>query len=228
MKGVKYRHAAVICSMPVLDPFPQTTKTQYTISMKVISYAILTVFLLSGCVTSQPNALKTLAPAQRIQQAQHIQQWSIWGVLSLRSPDQSVIATYRWQQQNQHYQLQLEAPLNVGSIFIEGSPGQVTLSPNANQHFTAQSPEELMEQQLGWQLPISNLQSWIRGIPAPGSSSQPTYDQQGHLTSLIQQGWQIKFLDYQTINNTLDLPGQLQLTTQSLAVKIIIKQWKLP
>ena len=38
----------------------------------------------------------------------------------------------------------------------------------ANQgRYEAPSPEALLEEQLGWQLPVSHLVWWVRGLPAP-------------------------------------------------------------
>jgi outer membrane lipoprotein LolB len=33
-------------------------------------------------------------------------------------------------------------------------------------------PGSLLEEQLGWKLPMSHLAWWVRGLPAPDSKSQ--------------------------------------------------------
>jgi outer membrane lipoprotein LolB len=149
--------------------------------------------------------------------------WHIDGAFSVRQPQQSTIAAYQWQQQETQYRIHIYSSLDLYGINIVGRPGAVTLWRAQNQPLTANSPEALMQQTLGWRLPISNLYYWLRGLPAPGHY-QARFDRYGHLVQLQQQGWQINYANYQSVG-TLDLPQSLSLSHGDLAVKIIIKHW---
>ena len=83
-----------------------------------------------------------------------------------------------------------------------------------------------MQQVLGWQLPVTNLYFWVRGLPAPNSSASTTFDPYHHLIELEQQGWQIQYERYTAIQG-IDLPSKLRLKRGQLQVKIVISSWKL-
>jgi len=191
---------------------------------------ITSVFaILSGCTslkvptTQQPNAFQALPTQQRIQTLLGIQQWNIDGAFSVQYGQQVNIANYAWQQIGSSYQIQIHSSLNIYSIKIQGQLGQVTLIEAQKQPVSASSAEELMQDRLGWSLPVSNLQYWIRGIPAPGDY-QSQVDVFGHLTQVTQQGWFVGFSNYTTVQS-YDLPRTLLVQGHGLKIKIVIKNW---
>lgn len=85
-----------------------------------------------------------------------------------------------------------------------------------------------MQEVIGWQVPVSNLQFWLRGLPAlKPTPSQITRDDTGHLTSLQQQGWQVAYTDYQHFNGWW-LPTRVTAQRGDLKIRVVIKQWLLP
>lgn len=183
---------------------------------------------LSGCATltlpsETPVHFNKIPWTTRQAELMTIKNWDIAGAFSLREPKQTVIANYEWQQTNKNYVIQIHSSLNVYSVAITGDENNVVLWRSRTEHYSAPTPEILLQQQLGWQLPISNLYYWIRGLPAPGRY-HTQLDAYGHISNLTQQGWKIEFQRYTTVNN-IDVPEMLQLTRQNLAVKIVVKTW---
>lgn len=185
------------------------------------------ILLLTGCAT-----LKAPPPSanyqkqdwqQRRQALNQITHWNISGAFGIRQPQRNIIATYEWQQQQQSYHIHIFSSLAIYSANITGRPGYVTLSQSQNQHYSARSPEQLMQQQLGWRLPISNLYYWMRGLPAPGRY-QANFDAYGHITALDQEGWHIDYENYLTVGH-VDLPQRLVISRPGLSVKIVVSQW---
>ncbi|QLH41724.1 MAG: outer membrane lipoprotein LolB [Coxiellaceae bacterium] len=198
--------------------------------MKILRVSlILLTIILSGCATvSLPAPMAaptTISKEQREAALYSLENWSLTSALSLRQPQKALLASLVWQQQGQHYTQVISGPFNVGSVRIEGMPGQVTLWRSAKLKYTASSPEELMQKQLGWQLPVSNMYYWVRGVAIPNVPATREYDNQGHLIGLNQAGWQIMYSDYKTIGN-VDLPGKIELRSGQLQVKLVIKRWR--
>ncbi|HLD16332.1 MAG TPA: lipoprotein insertase outer membrane protein LolB [Coxiellaceae bacterium] len=193
--------------------------------MLKLLFTLLIVSLAACSTLPSSRSFQSIPPPERQHQLAALQEWSNWGVLSLQNRSQSLIASFRWNQQDKAYHIQLDAALNVGAITIEGEPGHVLLRESAKQFYRATSPEALMAQQLGWYLPISPLQFWIRGLRAPGTA-QADYDEYGHLKTLHQEGWTIEYADYQSVGG-VDLPQTLQLSQAPMHVKIRIKNWHL-
>ncbi len=194
-----------------------------------ITIALLLSFLLSSCTNlsvPQPTSTYQQKPWYlRSQALKRINQWHAQGAFSIHQPNKTVIATYDWQQRDQNYHIRIQSSFNTYSINITGRPGMVMLWRSNKEHFTATTPERLMQEQLGWRLPISDLHYWILGLPAPGMDHRE-YDDYGHLSVLMQNGFTVKFFDYTTVGK-VDLPQMLLMTNGHVELRIAIKHWHL-
>jgi outer membrane lipoprotein LolB len=148
--------------------------------------------------------------------------WFIQGAFSLTEHGRTTIAGYEWQQQDQHYTLNIHSNLNLYHAKIIGRPGKVTLRQSRSNIIQADNPEALMQKVFGWSLPIAPLQDWVRGLPT-GSNYHATYDRYGHLMTLVEKGWRVKFLKYTNMPWGADLPNMLIITRPQLALRISIK-----
>ena len=116
-------------------------------------------------------------------------------------------------------------PLGRGAARLTGRPGQVSLEVANQGRYEAPSPEALLEEQLGWKLPVSHLTWWVRGLPAPDSKSRLTLDADSRLSNLEQDDWQIEYLSYAQQNGYW-LPERIKLHGSNLDVTLVIKQWQ--
>jgi|SRR3989339_942219 len=209
---------------------------QRRMTKKILTGLLLIVFMLNmaGCATLPPQSVPTfqkISPQVRQKNLSALTNWAITGEMSIEDKTQAVMVDYQWQQKGLDYQIHLNSPMNFVSAKIIGKRGgAVQLWRSKTQVFTAISPEVLLEQQLGWRVPISYLFYWIRGIPAPArplNHLQTKYDDSGHLIFLDQQNWQVNFSDYISIGK-VDLPKQIDLNYPSLHVRIVINKWSTP
>lgn len=197
--------------------------------MMTRSLVILFTFLwLTSCATVAPQETtaqnQTLPWDSRVKTLSDISQWDLKGMISIRSAHDAGSATLEWQQKDQNYHISMLGPLGTGSFELNGQPGNVELAFADGKHFHAQSPEDILAQQTGWQLPVSNLNYWIRGLPVPNSSANKNFDSYHHLTSLQQDGWNIQFLRYTSVHG-IDVPSKIFLNHEPLTVKIVISHW---
>jgi len=79
--------------------------------------------------------------------------------------------------------------------------------------------------QLGWQLPVSNLLWWVRGLPSPDSRSRVALDANGRLASLQQDGWDVQYLGYSE-QDQYSLPTRIKLAGHDLQITLVIKDWQ--
>ncbi|WP_159931206.1 lipoprotein insertase outer membrane protein LolB [Oceanicoccus sp. KOV_DT_Chl] len=197
-----------------------------TIRHRIVLAACL---LLSAC-----SQLPTVTPAgqQALAANSHIQHWQISGKIGWRHGDQAESAYLNWHQCGQQFEIRLTGPLGQGAAKLFGDASITSLQTSDGQIFTAASPEQLLFEQLGWTLPLSQLHFWVRGIPAPTSPFQPgntDYD-------FEQQQWQLNFPRFTAIDS-YQLPTKLKAThldpipfsgASPLSVTLIIKDWQLP
>lgn len=108
--------------------------------------------------------------------------WQINGKIGIRAPKDSGSGTLFWLQRQDYYDIRLSGPLGRGAARLTGRPGQVALEVANQGRYEAPTPEALLEEQLGWKLPVSHLAWWVRGLPAPDSKSRLTLDGDSRLS----------------------------------------------
>ncbi|WP_137888819.1 lipoprotein insertase outer membrane protein LolB [Pseudomonas sp. 2FE] len=191
--------------------------------------------LLSGCagltsyeaLKGQGDPAHWQAHKQRIST---LDAWQISGKVGIRAPrgagkTESGSATLFWLQRQGYYDIRLSGPLGRGAARLTGRPGKVTLEVANQGRYQADSPEALLDEQLGWKLPISHLIWWVRGLPAPDSKSILTLDSTSHLARMEQDGWQVEYLSYAEQNGYW-LPDRLKLHGRDLDVTLVVKDWQ--
>lgn len=191
---------------------------------------LFTIILLSGCAHVTPVSSPS-APVNSWQEqkksVQRIQSWNTTGAIGVRTAQESNSGRFNWQQRgSQNYQIDLFGPLGMGNIRIIGTPSEVILRTAKQKQYTAANAEQLLQQQLGWKLPVNNLYYWARGLPVPGIPARTEFDNSHRLTSLQQAGWQIQYLGYQSVAG-VDLPAKIFMSYPRLNVRLVIKQWQL-
>lgn len=198
-----------------------------------IVYLFLCLFGLTACSTTdqaasfndfgKPLGNHHLSRSQHYNQSASLQNWTIRGEIAVHNQQKGWNASFNWQQQPQGYQIQLFGPLGTNRIQIAGNANQVTLR-SATRFISARTPEQLIQQELGWSIPVSNLTYWLKGIPAPGISAKQSFDLNNHIAQMSQEGWRVVYLRYIAVNG-VDLPNRILLSNPYLQIRLIISQW---
>lgn len=171
---------------------------------------LLASLLLSACSAIAPPAEENSDWARQRDQLQDLDSWELRGRVNVRYDNKSHTPTINWLQQNVEYHIQLWGTLNAGRTLIVGSPDYVTLESGGKTR-SASSPEELILEQLGYELPISQLNYWIKGLPAPGSDAQLSFNALNQLTTIEQANWTINLSDMRQYG-AISLPRRVDLT----------------
>lgn len=151
--------------------------------------------------------------------------WTLEGKAAIRSGESSNTAYIDWQQQGERFKIIVSGPLGQGGARIEGGPGLVSLSlPGEEQPLTGPNPESVMQQALGWHLPVSQASYWVTGRPAPDLPSQPL---SSGGPGFEQQGWQVGILRLTDISDQLTLPSRLDFRYADIRIRLVIGHWSL-
>ena len=159
------------------------------------------------------------------QQIATLDAWQISGKVGIRAPRDSGSGTLFWLQRQDYYDIRLSGPLGRGAARLTGRPGAILLEVANQGRYQAASPEALLQQQLGLNLPVSHLLWWIRGLPSPDSRSRVTLDGDSRLAHLQQDGWQVDYLRYAEQNGYW-LPERIKVAGHDLQVTLVIKDWQ--
>ncbi|MEM7407479.1 MAG: lipoprotein insertase outer membrane protein LolB [Pseudomonadota bacterium] len=197
-----------------------------------LAAALLLPILLGGCETvpeaAEPEPVADPLAAFERRQAVlgQIQNWSANGRLALNTPGDSVNASVRWQQIADDYVIRLSGPLGIGGASLAGGPAGVTLRTD-DKDFSAPTPEALLKDNLGWQLPVSGLKYWLMGLIAPNVQIRDVrFDPAGRLEYLEQANWKIQYRRYLR-TETMDMPSKVFMESPRVGVRIIVQEWDL-
>ncbi len=149
------------------------------------------------------------------------------GRIAVKHDEQGFSGTLRWSHDARHDDVFLQSPLGQGVARIERGAGGVTLVTSDDKTYRAATVEALTREVLGWQLPLHGLEHWVLGRAAPETAARRIVDENGQLTRLIQDGWQVDFERFRTIQGA-ELPGRLVATYgDGLEVRLVIDRWEL-
>lgn len=188
--------------------------------------------LLVGCGTLLelfPSERGTTEPETTWQaharELSRIRNWSMLGTVAVRSAGDASRVTMRWRQTRDSYLVRFMGPLGVGLFEVEGSATEVEARFPNGRRASAASPEALLEQEIGWSVPLHGLRYWIVGAPAPdGTTSKMEFDDHGRLARLEQAGWTVVYERYGGLDD-LALPERIRFSNESVDATVVVRRW---
>ena len=187
---------------------------------------------LSACVPSKPMTSPTssLGSAERKVWLNSLKAWEVSGRFAVTKQDEGTSGSFEWSQlSKENYQIHFYGPFGAGNTHLTAYFHHIIWEDNSGQT-VALTPEELFYNKTGFFFPVSFLQDWILGRPAPivtfGKVYDPQWDQQSRLVSFVQAGWRINYLAYTPVEQG-ELPSKMELTHNDIKLKLIMNSWVL-
>ncbi len=200
-------------------------------SIRLRQFIIVVLVLLLGACAETPIIEPSTDPQaeaswqSRAERLRQIQGYGLKGRLGIKTEKEGWTATLHWAQKEQLYKMRIIAPLGQGTFEVTGGHGKVLLRTEKNEVFEAANPNELMQVNLGWSVPVLGMQYWVLGLPSPGQAiEQRDIDANGRLVRLLQAGWDITISSYVRVKE-YELPEKLTMENDQIRVKLVIKDW---
>lgn len=202
-------------------------------ALPALAFVALLGLLLNACapLPRQPDSTAHLPPPswpahQTAMQA--IDSWQLRGKLAYRNQADSGSAWFDWRQQGDDFTIYLSGPFGVGTVQINGNAQTITLSQPGEADISSHSSSALTQRLFGWQLPVEQMRAWVRGLPASSSAGGiKTFNQQGLLNTLQEDGWQLAISRYQD-GPRGQLPGKIKGRSDQLSFTLLLKDWSFP
>ena len=154
------------------------------------------------------------------------QPFDLLGRVAVTYSGGAVSANLRWEHALEQDQIWLMTPTGQTLAFIVDSPQGATLTRADQQRYTADSVEALTRQALGWSLPLSLLQYWVRGEPAPGTPVTATErGPDGKLIALTQNDWRAN-LTYYTEGELTGKVRRIDLVDGPNQIRLVVDTWR--
>jgi outer membrane lipoprotein LolB len=189
------------------------------------------VLVIAGCagrgtLTPDPEVQSRWLEQQAVAAAYN--QWDMYARAGLRRKGEAHNISIRWQREvDGRFMMMLEAPFGQGVLRIEAiEPGDYRLRLPDGRTFENTSAEALLVDVIGWSLPVSGLEFWVRGLPDARSDYSLRLDSAGRASSINQDGWEIVYLDYFAAAVDPPLPRRLRLDSDDLLLQLVIERWQ--
>jgi outer membrane lipoprotein LolB len=150
--------------------------------------------------------------------------FAINGRVSIDQQGKRQSAGLRWTHRGDSDELELRTPLGQTVARIYRDAARATLD-KGSEHYSADSAESLMDQVLGWHMPLGGLHRWVLAMPDDEPGADIRRDDAGRISLLSQAGWQVQYLRYADAAPD-SLPSRLKLDSGDLHLQILIDEWE--
>lgn len=175
--------------------------------------------LLGGCALLPPAPAPVARPAQAESAS-----FALNGRIAIKHDGTRHSAGLRWTHLARSDEILLLNPLGQTAARVYRDAQRATLD-DGDKHYQADDVESLMQQVLHWHLPLSGLHHWVLGLADTASPAQIERADNGQITMLHQDGWEVRYLRYADTKPE-SLPTRLQLSREDLQVQLLIDEWE--
>ena len=180
--------------------------------MKAYAAAAVFAVLVAGC------ASVGLAPRDP-------QPFDLLGRVLVSYSGNALTANMRWEHSGAEDRIWLMTPTGQTMAYIVDSMHGATLTRADQRQYSASSVEALTRQALGWSLPLSLLQYWVRGRAAPSALSAVERGTDGRLHAFTQNDWRVA-LTYYDEGETKGQVRRFDLTDGANEIRLVIDTWR--
>ena len=200
--------------------------------MKLNRLIIPLYFLVAlvGCTTAPKSSPQPTAATQALNKAHlesiaEIKQFTIKGRIGVQAEGKGFSGGLTWSHLINGDEIALYSPLGGQVASIKRTADEVTLVDAKGNGISAKDAETLTQATLGWRLPLTGLADWSLGRPSSSEVQASIWDEQGRLSTLKQDDWQIQYQNY-TEQHGYFLPSKVTLRNDKVYLKLLIENWE--
>ncbi|HXA46205.1 MAG TPA: lipoprotein insertase outer membrane protein LolB [Burkholderiaceae bacterium] len=140
---------------------------------------------------------------------------------------------FTWAQTPQATTVALQSPLGqtLATIVIDDTAATLTQPDQAPRR--AANVDALVQDALGWPLPISNLRDWLQAYAVDTGGKRVLITPTSTATIATHDGWQINYINWQDDNDTgmRDVPKRIDMERETaaagkVAMRLVITSWQ--
>lgn len=180
----------------------------------------------TGVGVKEPVSDSKAAYRERAEMLTQVPEWGLVGKISLDDGDRGGSGRLQWDVRIGSSELDFHGAMGRGAWHLQISPDGAVLKEANGAEQSAAGVNALIQDRMGWPIPVEALQWWVRGLAAPGVVEDEQLDPQGLLTSLHQLGWRVEFNRYDS-KAGVALPVRLDARRDNYRVKLAIGRWQL-
>jgi outer membrane lipoprotein LolB len=199
----------------------------------LLASALFCTLLSTGCAslnsqtqTPAATAVSTATASTR----QYQQQIQISGKISIQyqqaDKPQSLPGGFEWEQDAQGIRITLLSQLDQIMARITQNAQGATLELNGKAPRTASDLDQLLQDTLGWSLPVAGLRDWLQGFVAIDGKQLVAVKAEDQTVNT--QGWKLRYVSW---HEQPSFPKRIDLqryTEQAgdVSIRIVVNEWK--
>lgn len=189
-------------------------------------FLMMSLFFVSSCALRAHDVTPLMTQKQRLHILKNANHFQLSGGIALKTSQKKLSGSFAWEQWSiSHYAFNVSGPFGIGSSRILATKTQTVLTDDHGKNYVGANAHILMQQCLGWSIPVSAFYYWIRGLPVPGKSYHANYNHYGRVILLKQMGWNIHFVMYRVYDRHIDMPSQILFQGPHIQGVINIQGW---
>ncbi len=197
--------------------------------MRFILWGLLALFLNACSVSQVPLTKESYKLAAKLQQHNSgLTSWDMTASTSISTTETSYSLIAFWQQTRDRFKIRFDAPFTTGVLRIKGDANYSELTLENKKTIHGATPEQLIAEVTRFEIPVTGLTQWIRGIPHSKSAYAIDINANGDTKSIKQDGWLVEYDDWQEVevkSKIYRLPNHIDLKNNNLRIKISPSQW---
>lgn len=179
---------------------------------------------MAGLVACSTTPLKVATPTDSFSAQRPVPYaWSFDGRIALSNGKDGGSGRIRWEQDGEFFTISLRAPISGQSWQLSGDRSHARLEGVRSYPVLGTSARELLRRELGWELPVGDMKSWLfgRGFRA---QARIQHDVSGRPTRVDDGGWNIAYRDWRSVDS-IALPRRIIAKKAPYQVRLAIQRW---
>lgn len=149
--------------------------------------------------------------------------WEISGRVGLRDGNRGGSLGFTWEAEGDEHRIHLRTSAGGRQWRLWFTPGQAELEGTDVTRLAGRSPDPLVEEAVGWPIPVRALSWWIRGL-VPPDGGRISFADDGTLAGVAGPVWTLEYRHFDQAEGRL-LPTRLVARSGDYRVTIAIGEW---
>jgi outer membrane lipoprotein LolB len=179
------------------------------------------IVALAGCVHQAPRQARNAGGWVAPQSVPR--NWSLDARLAISNGKDGGSGRLHWEQQGEFYTISLRAPISGQSWLLSGDRSHARLEGVRPHAVLGTSAQELLRRELGWELPVGAMKSWLFGVGFTRDAVIEA-DASGKPVSVLDDSWQLSYRDWSDVSG-ISVPLRIIAKKPPYQVRLAIQRW---
>lgn len=189
-----------------------------------LALGLMLCLLAAGCATTREQRAAGAWLEERQAWFDAHPAWSISGRVGLSDGERGGSLAFAWQAEGETHQIDLRTGAGGQRWRLDFTPEQAVLVGSGVDRLSGPDPDPLVEQAVGWPIPVDALSWWIRGLLPPGGGFMQ-FAEDGSLAAATDPPWQLDYRRFAQIHGHF-FPTRLDARSGPYEVRIVIRDWR--